>query len=98
MLDLRTLQARGTMANNGQSASGNSGGVYVACVPHSPLVHNEQGRKHELPGFWAAYDARVAEFDAFDPELVITFGADHYSNIHLNMMPSFLIGFNATAI
>jgi len=80
------------------AANGNSGGVYVACVPHSPLVHNEQERKHELPGFWDAYEARVAELDAFDPDLVINFGADHYSNIHLNLMPSFLIGFKAQAI
>lgn len=70
--------------------------VYVACVPHVPLLHLQE--KFHNPGLWAAYDARVAEFHAFDPELVIVFGGDHYSNVHLNMMPALAIGFVAEAI
>jgi len=72
--------------------------VYVACVPHTPLVRLQQDRREPSRAFWEAYDARIAEFDAFDPDLVIIFGADHYSNLHLNLMPSFLIGHGAQAI
>ncbi len=43
------------------------------------------------PDFWAAYDARVAEFRAFDPELVVVFGADHYDGLHLKLMPAFTV-------
>ncbi|MFO1402792.1 MAG: hypothetical protein U1F30_16525 [Steroidobacteraceae bacterium] len=35
----------------------------------------------------AAYEARIAEFRAFDPELVIAFGADHYDGLHPRRCP-----------
>jgi len=72
--------------------------VYVACVPHTPLVRLQHDQRAASRAFWEAYDARIAEFDTFDPDLVIIFGADHYSNLHLNLMPSFLIGHGAQAI
>jgi 2,3-dihydroxyphenylpropionate 1,2-dioxygenase len=72
--------------------------VYVACVPHTPLVRLQDDQRGPSNAFWTAYDARVAEFATFDPELVIIFGSDHYSNLHLNLMPSFLIGHGAHAI
>ncbi|HVY85436.1 MAG TPA: hypothetical protein VG943_09910 [Caulobacterales bacterium] len=79
-------------------AQPNSGNVYVACVPHTPVIQLQESQKQASAGFWAAYDARVAEFDAFDPELVVVFGSDHYSNIHLNLTPSFMVGHAAEAI
>jgi len=72
------------------------GQVYVACVPHVPSL--AMIARNENAEFWDAYDARVAELRAFDPELIIAFGADHYSNIHLNLAPAFLIGHAAKAI
>jgi 2,3-dihydroxyphenylpropionate 1,2-dioxygenase len=69
---------------------------YVACVPHVPLLSIME--KQHSPDFWRAYDDRVAEFDAFAPDLVIVFGVDHYSNIHLNLAPTFMVGFAAEAI
>jgi 2,3-dihydroxyphenylpropionate 1,2-dioxygenase len=70
--------------------------VYVACVPHVPFIAI-QHRDH-LPQFWAAYDQRVAEFKAFDPDLVIVFGADHYDGLHLKLMPSIVVGQIAEAM
>ena len=70
--------------------------AYVACVPHVPLLSMQP--RDENTDLWSAYEARIREFEAFDPELVIAFGADHYSNIHLKLAPSFLIGHAATAI
>jgi 2,3-dihydroxyphenylpropionate 1,2-dioxygenase len=48
--------------------------------------------------FWRAYDARIAEFNAFDPELVIVFGGDHYDGLHLKLMPTFVVGQAATGL
>lgn len=70
--------------------------AYGACVPHVPFVSLQQ--RALLPGFWAAYEARIAEFRAFDPELVIAFGADHYDGLHLKLMPSMLVGLIAEAM
>ncbi|MES2787945.1 MAG: 3-carboxyethylcatechol 2,3-dioxygenase [Pseudomonadota bacterium] len=83
-------------ASNGVSAVPAASSVFVACVPHVPFV-KLQDRKL-LPDFWHAYDALVAQFRAFDPELVIVFGADHYDALHLKLMPSVLIGMEAEAM
>lgn len=70
--------------------------AYVACVPHVPLLSLQE--KTQNQPMWDAYDARVAEFDAFDPDVVVVFGGDHYSNIHLKLAPTFLLGHVAEAI
>lgn len=75
-----------------------AGKVFAACVPHAPLVKLQEGQKWASADFWRAYDHCVAEFDAFDPELVVVFGTDHYSNVHLKLMPAFMIGHGAEAI
>lgn len=70
--------------------------AYVACVPHVPLLSLQEKAQNQR--MWDAYDARVAEFEAFDPDVVIVFGGDHYSNIHLNLAPTFMVGHIAEAI
>jgi len=70
--------------------------AYAACVPHVPLLSMQE--KQQNPGLWKAYDERVAEFEAFDPDVVIVFGGDHYSNIHLKLAPTFIVGHVAEAI
>lgn len=77
--------------SNPQSAS-----FYVACTPHLPLLAMQQ--RHVNPPFWAAYESRVAELEAFDPELVIAFGGDHYDGLHLKLMPTFVIGHIASGM
>lgn len=69
--------------------------TYVACVPHVPFT-SMQEREHSAD-MWAAYDQRIADLDAFDPDLVIVFGGDHYSHIHLKNAPTFMIGHIAEA-
>jgi 2,3-dihydroxyphenylpropionate 1,2-dioxygenase len=78
------------------TASPNLGSAYLACVPHVPLLSMQE--KQQNPALWQAYDARVTEFEAFDPQVVIVFGGDHYSNIHLKLAPTFLVGHVAQAI
>ena len=70
--------------------------AYLACAVHVPLLTmQEREINHAL---WDAYDARVEEFRAFDPELVIVFGGDHYDNVFLNLAPQFMVGHRATAV
>ncbi len=85
------MTAHAEIARNGSDSS-----VYVACVPHVPFVKLQD--RALLPAFWEAYDQRIAEFRAFDPEIVIVFGADHYDALHLKLMPSILIGMAAEAM
>ena len=73
-----------------------SSAAYLACVVHVP-VFTIQGREQNKE-LWSAYDARIAEFQAFDPELVFVFGGDHYDNVFLNLIPQFMIGHRAHAI
>ena len=69
---------------------------FVACVPHVPLLSMQD--KAANPTLWEAYDARIAEFEAFDPELVIAFGGNHYQGVHLNLSPSIIVGQIAEAV
>lgn len=71
------------------SAATPASSIYMACVPHVPIISIQDRAVN--PGFWEAYNARVAEFQAFDPELVIVFGGDHYDGMHLKLMPTFLV-------
>ncbi|MES2257073.1 MAG: hypothetical protein V4724_01070 [Pseudomonadota bacterium] len=70
--------------------------AYMACVPHVPLLAMQE--RGVNPALWDAYEARVAEFKAFDPELVIIFGGDHYDGMHLKLMPTFVVGHIATGL
>lgn len=63
---------------------------YVACVPHVPFLATQE--RSWNPSLWDAYDARVREFQSFDPELIFAFGGDHYSGMHLKLAPSFVVG------
>lgn len=68
---------------------------YVACVPHVPLTRLQT--REQNAAMWDAYEARIAEFDAFDPDVVVCFGGDHYSHVHLDRAPTFMVGHVAEA-
>lgn len=70
--------------------------AFLGCVPHAPFMML-QDRELNRP-FWDAYAAQARALQAFDPELVFVFGADHYSGQHMRLMPSFAIGQAAEAI
>lgn len=70
--------------------------AYLGCVPHVPfMVLQERGLNQP---FWDAYKRQADALRAFDPELVIVFGSDHYSGQHMRLMPSFAIAQAAEAI
>lgn len=72
--------------------------VMLATSSHSPII--------EFPGkITDAYEEVVAslqtvrsEIEAFDPELVVIFGLDHYGGQHMRVMPAFCVGVEATAL
>jgi 2,3-dihydroxyphenylpropionate 1,2-dioxygenase len=68
----------------------------LTCAPHVPFLALQDRALNR--GFWHAYEARIAAFKAFDPELVIVFGADHYDGQLFKAMPTFLVGQIAEAI
>ncbi len=68
---------------------------YVACVPHVPLSRMQS--KAQNAALWKEYDARIADLDAFDPDVIVCFGGDHYSHVHLERAPTFMIGHIAEA-
>ena len=70
--------------------------VLLTCAPHVPFLALQDRAVNA--GFWKAYEARIAAFNAFDPELVIVFGADHYDGQLLKSMPTFQVGQVAEAI
>jgi 2,3-dihydroxyphenylpropionate 1,2-dioxygenase len=70
--------------------------AFVACVPHVPLLAMQARAVNAA--MWDAYEARAAELRAFDPELVVVFGGDHYDGVHLKMMPTFVVGQIATGL
>ena len=45
-----------------------------------------------------AYDRRAQALQAFAPDLVIVFAPDHYTGVHLQMVPPFCIGYAASAV
>lgn len=73
-----------------------AGSAYVACVPHVPLLAMQERQVNAA--FWDAYEDRIAEMQAFDPELVVVFGGDHYDGMHLKLMPSIVVGQVATGL
>jgi len=79
-----------------QTVDHSSSAAYVACVPHVPFLAMQD--KAVNRSFWNAYEDRIAEMRAFDPELVIVFGGDHYDGMHLKLMPAFAIGHAATGL
>lgn len=70
--------------------------TYLGCVPHVPFMILQDERLNQP--FWDAYQKQAEVLQAFDPELVIVFGSDHYSGQHMRLMPSFAIGQAAEAI
>lgn len=74
----------------------NSSYAYFACVPHVPLISMQ--KREANSAMWDAYEDRIGELRAFDPDLIVVFGGDHYDGIHLKLMPAFVVGQVATGL
>ena len=72
--------------------------VMLVAASHSPLIEFPQVETHEFHRVVEGLDAARAEVAAFDPELVVLFGVDHYGGHHMRSMPAFCVGVEATAL
>lgn len=70
----------------------------LICASHSPLLYCYKKEPQKWAELQASLKAQREEISAFDPELVIAFGSDHFNGFFLKMMPSFCVGFQAAAV
>jgi 2,3-dihydroxyphenylpropionate 1,2-dioxygenase len=81
-------------ALSGLAARSNEGDVMpvqLKCLSHTPL----RGANDPAPGVVQEVDAMLAkaraEVEAFDPELIVLFGPDHYRGLFYDLMPQFVL-------
>jgi 2,3-dihydroxyphenylpropionate 1,2-dioxygenase len=70
----------------------------LTCVSHGPALATPLPEPREHAAVQAAYAARAAALEAFDPELLVVFAPDHYTDIHLELVPPFCIGLRCEAV
>lgn len=70
----------------------------LLCASHSPLMTCFAKPPEVWKELQAAFAERAAAVAEFDPELVITFGSDHYNGFFLKLMPAFCVGLKASAV
>lgn len=70
----------------------------LICASHSPLLYCYKKEPQRLAELQRCFTVQSEAIKAFDPELVIAFGSDHFNGFFLKMMPSFCIGFQAAAV
>lgn len=70
----------------------------LTCVSHGPALANPLPRPAEHDKVLAAYAARAQAIRDFDPELIFVFAPDHYTDIHLELVPPFCIGLACDAV
>lgn len=70
----------------------------LCCMSHTPLLGSgDPGESVVQRVDGALRDARQF-VEAFDPDLVVIFGPDHYQGFRYELMPPFCVGLSATAI
>ena len=70
----------------------------LTCVSHGPALANPLPKPLEHGVVAAAYAARAAAMAVFDPELIVVFAPDHYTDIHLELVPPFCVGLQCNAV
>lgn len=72
--------------------------AYLHCMSHTPLVGIVDPQQETLDAI-AQTELNIRKaIEAFDPELVILLGPDHYNGFFYDVMPQFCIGIQAHAI
>jgi 2,3-dihydroxyphenylpropionate 1,2-dioxygenase len=70
----------------------------LATSSHSPIIEFPENKTDAFNDVIAHLDTIRAEVQAYDPQLVVIFGVDHYGGQHMDSMPAFCVGVNATAL
>ena len=69
----------------------------LLCASHSPLNYCYARKPARWDEIEQVYQERRAALRAFDPELVIAFGSDHFNGFFMKLMPAFCVGTAAHA-
>ncbi len=69
----------------------------LVCASHSPLLYCYAREPDDWNALQAAMQASAEAVQAFEPDLVIAFGSDHFNGFFLNNMPAFSVGLDAIA-
>ena len=70
----------------------------LTCASHSPLIYFPAAETEDLVNLRSAIAATRARIQAFDPQLIVLIGCDHYGGMQMASMPAFCVGVEATAI
>lgn len=70
----------------------------LTCVSHGPALSTPLPQPPEHEAVLAAYAMRRDAIAAFDPELIVIFAPDHYTDIHLKLVPPFCVGLACEAV
>jgi 2,3-dihydroxyphenylpropionate 1,2-dioxygenase len=68
--------------------------VQLICCSHSPLMTTdvEESEQDVHAEFFRELDSCAAALRAYNPDLVVVFGPDHFNGFFYELMPSFCIG------
>jgi 2,3-dihydroxyphenylpropionate 1,2-dioxygenase len=68
--------------------------VQLICCSHSPLMVTgiEESEQGIQAGFFRELDAASQALHAFNPDLIVVFGPDHFNGFFYELMPAFCIG------
>lgn len=72
--------------------------VMLATSSHSPIIEFPAVKTDAYHRIIDGLAAVKEDVQAFDPELVVIFGVDHYGGHHMYSMPPFCVGVEATAL
>lgn len=75
-----------------------SSAVMLACASHSPLMNYLQPAPEVTAAVHEALGDLGRQVAAFDPELVVVFGPDHFAGFFYDLMPPFCVGVRAAAM
>ncbi|MEN9647105.1 MAG: hypothetical protein RL238_3774 [Actinomycetota bacterium] len=70
----------------------------LVTASHSPIIDFPAADSEALQRVHAGLTEMRGEIEAFDPDLVLIFGVDHYGGHHMHSMPAFCVGVSATAL
>jgi 2,3-dihydroxyphenylpropionate 1,2-dioxygenase len=72
--------------------------VALAAMSHSPLLDLVDPGPETTAAVDGAFAAARAFVTDFDPELIVSFGPDHYNGFFYELMPPFCLGYEAASI
>jgi 2,3-dihydroxyphenylpropionate 1,2-dioxygenase len=72
--------------------------IAMVCTAHSPIMACYARKPDAFDEIENAFDAQAEAVRAFNPELVIVFGADHFNGFFLSLVPPFCAGLSCEAV